>query len=71
MSSSISAIPAVENTRKLTRSALPDAPIVPDSRPQRAGVRALLGTALRNFAMGGLRLAERIDSPRRYNAQPS
>jgi hypothetical protein len=71
MSSSISAIPAVENTRKLTRSALPDAPVVPDYRPPRAGVRALLGTTLRSFAMGGLRLAERIDSPRRYNAQPS
>ena len=71
MSSWISAIPAVEGTRELARSALPDAPVVPDSRPPRAGVRAVLGTMLRSFAVGGLRLAERIDSPHRYNTQPT
>jgi hypothetical protein len=70
MSSLISLIPAVESTRKLAQSALPDAPVVPDSRPPRAGVRAVLGTMLRSFASGGLRLAERIDSPRQYNTQP-
>jgi hypothetical protein len=70
MSFWISAIPAVERTRELAQSALPNAPVVPDSRPPRAGVRAVLGRMLRSFAVGGLRLAERIDSPRRYNSQP-
>jgi hypothetical protein len=70
MSSWISAIPAVEATRQLAQSALPDAPVVPDSRPPRAGVRAMFGTMLRSVAVGELRLAERIDSPRRYNTQP-
>jgi len=70
MSSWIWAIPAVESTRKLARSALPDAPVVLDDRRPRAGARALLGRTLRSFASGGLWLAERIDSPRRYNTQP-
>ena len=70
MSTWISAIPAVESTRKLAGSALPDAPVVLDDRRSRAGVRALLGTTLRSLASGELRLAERIDSPRRYNTQP-
>ncbi|MGH3465161.1 MAG: hypothetical protein ACRDP9_27145 [Kribbellaceae bacterium] len=70
MSSWISAIPAVESTRKLARSALPDAPVVLADRRPRADVRALVGRTLRSFASGGLRLAERIDSPRRYNTQP-
>jgi hypothetical protein len=71
MSSWISATPAVESTRKLARSALPEAPVVLDDGRSRAGARALLGTSLRSFASGGLRLAEWIDSPRRYNTQPS
>jgi hypothetical protein len=71
MSSWISGIPAVEHTRTLATSALPDAPVVPDSRPPQPRIRALLVTTLRSFASGGLRLAERIDSPRRYNTQPS
>jgi hypothetical protein len=71
MSSWISGIPAVEHTRELARSALPDAPVVPDSPRPQPRIRALLGTTLRSFASGGLRLAERIDSPRRYNTQPS
>jgi hypothetical protein len=70
MSFWISGIPAVERTRQLARSALPDAPVVPDSRSRRDGVRAVLATMLRSFAAGGLRLAERIDSPRRYSTQP-
>jgi hypothetical protein len=71
MSSWILAIPAVENTRNLARSALPDAPVVPESPPPQPRVRPALGAVLRRFALGGLRLAERIDSPRRYNTQPS
>lgn len=70
MSTWISAIPAVESTRKLARSALPDAPAVLDDRRSPSGARALLGTTLRSLASGVLRLAERIDSPRRYNTQP-
>jgi hypothetical protein len=64
-------IPAVENTRKLARSAFPDAPVVPDARHPQPRTRALLSATLRSLALGGLRLAERIDSPRRYNTQPS
>ena len=71
MSSWISGIPAVEATRNLATSALPDAPVVPDSLPPQRHVRVFLATTLRSFADGGLRLAERLDSPRRYSTRPS
>jgi hypothetical protein len=71
MSSWISFIPAVEHTRNLARSALPDAPVVPDSRPPQPRIRTMLSATLRASALRSLQLAEWIDPPRRYNAQPS
>jgi hypothetical protein len=55
---------AVENTRSLARSALPNAPQQPDDqpRPQRSRlVRNRLGAALRATAERELRLADRLD----------
>ena len=71
MSSWISGIPAIESTRTLARSALPDAPVVVDRGRPRPDLRAWLGTTLRASALRGLRLAEWIDPPRRYNPQPN
>jgi hypothetical protein len=55
---------AVENTRTLAQSALPDAPVVPDE-PRRIRrsfeVRARAGAVLRAAARRELRLADRID----------
>jgi hypothetical protein len=55
---------AVENTRTLAQSALPDAPVVPDV-PRRVRrsfeVRARAGAVLRAAARRELRLADRID----------
>ena len=55
---------AVENTRTLAQSALPDAPVVPDE-PRRVRrsleVRARAGAVLRAAARRELRLADRID----------
>jgi hypothetical protein len=55
---------AVENTRTLAQSALPDAPVVPDE-PRRVRrnfeVRARAGAVLRAAARHELRLADRID----------
>ncbi|MGH3463122.1 MAG: hypothetical protein ACRDP9_16810 [Kribbellaceae bacterium] len=60
---------AVENVRRVAWSALPDAPVEPDSpRPQRwqhTALRARVGAALRASARRRLRMAERLDpSPR-------
>jgi hypothetical protein len=52
---------AVENTRSLAQSALPDAPVVPDPPARPATVRARLSEALRTAARHELRLADRID----------
>jgi len=71
MSSWISGIPAVESTRRLARSALPDAPAVLDRGRLRPDVRAWLGTTLRASALRRLQLAEWIDPPRRYDPQPN
>jgi hypothetical protein len=71
MSSWISGIPAVESTRKLARSVLPDAPVVLDHGRPRPDVRAWLGATLRASALRSLRLAEWIDPPRRYDPQPN
>ncbi|GAB3946738.1 hypothetical protein GCM10029976_074770 [Kribbella albertanoniae] len=54
---------AVENTRALAQSALPNAPQEPYEEPSRriAAVRVRLGAALRSVAARELRLAERLD----------
>ena len=54
---------AVENSRALSQSALPNAPQEPYDEPPRriAAVRARLGAALRSVAARELRLAERLD----------
>lgn len=54
---------AVENSRALSQSALPNAPQEPYEEPPRriAAVRARLGAALRSVAARELRLAERLD----------
>lgn len=55
---------AVENTRNLAQSALPDAPVVQD-QPRRIRrtleVRVRVSSLLRNTARHELRLADRID----------
>ncbi len=55
---------AVENTRELAQSALPDAPVMPD-QPGRIRrtleVRARVSSLLRSTARRELRLADRID----------
>ena len=55
---------AVENTRTLAHSALPDAPVIPDHpRPIRRtlDVRVRVSSLLRSTARRELRLADRID----------
>jgi hypothetical protein len=55
---------AVENTRALAHSALPDAPVIADE-PHRSGaadVRGRFGAVLRSAARRALSLADRIDS---------
>lgn len=50
---------AVENTRALAQSALPDAPVVDE--PRRSPGRSRVGTALRSTARHAMSLADRID----------
>ena len=55
---------AIEKTRQLAHSALPDAPVVPDQprRPRRAAsLRARTGAVLRSAARRALKLADRLD----------
>ena len=52
--------PIVDATRQLARSALPDAPVVPDE-PRARVVRNLSARLLRVVARRQLRLAERMD----------
>ncbi|GAA0604304.1 hypothetical protein HPO96_18245 [Kribbella sandramycini] len=54
---------AVENSRTLSQSALPNAPQQPhEEHPQRlSAARARLGAALRAAAARELRMAERLD----------
>ncbi|WP_328522212.1 hypothetical protein [Kribbella sp. NBC_00359] len=55
---------AVENTRILAHSALPDAPVIADEtlRPRsRAHTRARIGAVLRSTARRALKLADPID----------
>ncbi|WP_405061985.1 hypothetical protein OG474_10095 [Kribbella sp. NBC_01505] len=54
---------AVENSRALAQSALPNAPQEPYDEPPRriAALRTRLGTALRSAAARELRLADRLD----------
>ena len=51
---------AVENTRTLARSALPDAPVIPDE-PRRTRTRVWVGAVLRSAARHAQKLADRID----------
>jgi hypothetical protein len=65
---------AVENTRNLAQSALPDAPVIADEprRPRRgAEVRARAGALLRTAAQQQLKVADRIDPVRVCDPQPS
>lgn len=65
---------AVENTRNLAQSALPDAPVIADEiRAPRHGteVRARVGALLRTAAQRQQRLADRIDPVRVCDPQPS
>ena len=58
---------AVENTRALAQSALPNAPQQPYEEPpprRRAAVRIRLSAVLRSAAERELRLADRIDPVR-------
>jgi hypothetical protein len=54
-----------ETTAKLTRSALPNAPQIPDPEPRpsvvRPDIRARTGRLLRAMARHELRLADRLD----------
>ena len=54
---------AVENSRALSQSALPNAPQEPYDEPARrvAAVRSRLSATLRSIAARELRLAERLD----------
>jgi hypothetical protein len=55
---------AVENTRNLAQSAIPDAPVVADETHRSrsvADVRAGVGTVLRSVASHALKLADRVD----------
>jgi hypothetical protein len=54
---------AIEKTRALAQSALPDAPVVPDEPRvrRRLQVRARAGAVLRASARRELKLADRID----------
>jgi hypothetical protein len=64
---------AVENTRSLAQSALPNAPQQPDDqpRPRRSGlVRSRLGAALRATAERELELADRLDPAPGCHAMP-
>ncbi|HZO64196.1 MAG: hypothetical protein ACRDP9_07705 [Kribbellaceae bacterium] len=63
---------AVENTRSLAHSALPNAPVIEDEvrRPGlRIAVRARFGEVLRAAARQELRLAERVDPTPRCEPQ--
>jgi hypothetical protein len=65
---------AVENTRNLAQSALPDAPVITDEirAPRRhLEVRARVGALLRTAARRQQRLADRIDPVRVCDPQPS
>jgi hypothetical protein len=62
--------PIVDGTRQLARSALPDAPVVPDE-PETRVVRNLSARLLRVVARRQLRLAERMDPRRDRAPQPS
>jgi hypothetical protein len=62
--------PIVDGTRQLARSALPDAPVVPDE-PKARVVRNLSARVLRVVARRQLRLAERMDPRRDRVPQPS
>jgi hypothetical protein len=65
---------AVENSRNLAQSALPNAPVVEDDvrRPRlRIAVRARFGEVLRAAARQELRLADRVDPTPRCEPQPS
>jgi hypothetical protein len=65
---------AVENTRNLAQSALPDAPVVAEEpRGPRRGteVRARVGAVLRSAAQRQQRLADRIDPVRVCDPQLS
>ena len=65
---------AVENTRSLAQSALPDAPVVADElRPPRRTTefRARAGALLRTAAQRQQRLADRIDPVRVCDPQLS
>ena len=58
---------AVENTRNLAQSALPDAPMIADeirAPRRRLEVRARAGALLRTAAQRQQRLADRIDPVR-------
>jgi hypothetical protein len=59
---------AVENSRRLARSALPAAPVVDDQPGGR--LRARLSAALRRTARWELRLAARLDRTPRWQPQP-
>lgn len=61
----------VENSRALTQSALPDAPVVPDEPRRSFGLRLRLSAALRAVARQELKLAERIDPAPRCTPDPS
>ena len=52
---------ALENGRSLARSALPDAPVVPDKPRFRRKFQIRAGAVLRATARRELRLADRID----------
>ncbi|TCC65660.1 hypothetical protein E0H73_01605 [Kribbella pittospori] len=52
---------AVENTRTLAQSALPNAPVVTDEPRTRVEIRARAGALLRTAAQRQQRLADRID----------
>jgi hypothetical protein len=65
---------AVENSRSLAQSALPNAPVIEEEvrRPSlRLAVRARFGVALRAAAQRELRWAERVDPTPRSEPQPS
>jgi hypothetical protein len=62
--------PVVDGTRQLARSALPDAPVVPDE-PKARVVRNLSARLLRVVARRQLRLAEQVDPHRDCAPQPS
>ena len=54
----------IEKTRSLARSALPDAPVVPDEPPRlrrKLEIRTRAGAMLRATARHELKLADRID----------